>query len=241
MLHVKNQDGHSSTARRGGRPSRRDQLLAAAVELFATGGTRGTTLEAIARQIGVTRAAITHHFKTKEALLREVAEVSDLLDAAAVDPDEPVTGLDRLNALRKWSGVVSRDSRLANLARLNVVMTIEAFDASYPARDDRIGRYRRFREGTAAIVRTGQADGSIRSDTNPDHVAAQIIGFMEGVGIQWVLDPKSVDIVAVYDSFFDRLTSELSPPEAKTKLGRRAPASKKDPPPPRSRRRPAGG
>src|SRR3974390_3419466 len=52
--------------RRGGRPSRRDELLTAALELFATGGTRGTSLEAIAKQIGVTRAAITHHFKTKE-------------------------------------------------------------------------------------------------------------------------------------------------------------------------------
>src|SRR6516165_3264057 len=63
----------SNRGRHGGRPSRREELLWAAVELFATAGTRGTTLEAIAKQIGVTKTAIIHHFRTKENLLREVS------------------------------------------------------------------------------------------------------------------------------------------------------------------------
>jgi AcrR family transcriptional regulator len=200
-----------AATRRGGRPSRRDELLAAAVELFAAGGTRGTSLEAIAKQIGATRAAITHHFKTKEALLHEIATISDLLDAAAVVPAEPATGMERINSLRRWGRVIASDGRLANLARLAVVMTVEAFDVEYAARDDVVVRYQRFREGTAAIVTDGQRDGTIRADVDADHVAAEIIAFMEGIGIQWHLDPDQVDIVAVYDNYFDRLTAQLSP------------------------------
>jgi AcrR family transcriptional regulator len=209
-------DGEAvAPGRRGGRPSRRDELLTAALELFATGGTRGTSLEAIAQQIGVTRSAITHHFKTKEALLREIAAISDFLDAAAVDPGAPVSGMERLNSLRRWARVIVSDRSLANLSRLGVVMTVEAFDVDYAARDDLIARYQEFREGTAAIVKDGQADGSIRADVDAGRLAAEIIAFMEGVGIQWNLDPDHVDIVGVYDNYFDRLTAHLSPPPPK--------------------------
>ncbi len=198
--------------RRGGRPSRRGEILGAAVELFASGGTRGTTLEAIAQQIGVTRAAITHHFKTKEALLREVAAVSDRLDAAVVDPAEPITGMERVNTMRSWARGVTSDRRLANLTQLGVIMTVEAFDPAYAARDDRVARYQEFRRGFAVIVSDGQLDGSIRKDVDARQIASELLAFMEGAGIQWYLDPDNVDLVAIYDGYFDRLTVELSPP-----------------------------
>ena len=48
------------------------QILQAAIDLFAKGGSRGTCIAAIADRIGVTPAAVIHHFKTKDGLLREV-------------------------------------------------------------------------------------------------------------------------------------------------------------------------
>jgi AcrR family transcriptional regulator len=211
----------ASRGRYGGRPSRRDDLLNAAVDLFATGGTRSTTLEAIAQQIGVTRAAITHHFKTKEALLQEVGAISDRLDNAVVTPTEPVSGMAHLNLLRSWAHVVKTDERLANLARLGVVMTVEAFDPQYAARKNRIDRYQSFRDIVATTIRLGQDDGSIRTDVDPDLIGAEVIGFMEGIGIQWYLDADRIDIEAIYGGYFDRLSLSLSPTLLEDGTGRR--------------------
>src|SRR5262249_5263616 len=98
--------------------------------------------------------------------------------------------------------------------RLGVVMTVEAFDPHYPARQNRLTRYQTFRKGLVDIVERGQRDGTIRTDVNPGHVATEILAFMEGTGIQWHLDPADVDIAGAYESYFNRLTAQLSPPSA---------------------------
>lgn len=195
----------------GGRPSRRSELLDAAVELFARGGSRGTSLESIARQIGVSRAAITHHFGSKEGLLREVMAISDRMDAAAVDPAEPYTGIEHIGALRSLAPAMVADKRLLNLTKLTLVLTVEAFDLDHTSRQSRVERYEHFRRGTAAIIRRGQDDGTIRHDVDADLVAAEIVAFMDGADLQWYLDSNGVDIVQLYNSYFDRLVADLGP------------------------------
>ncbi|WP_436775890.1 TetR/AcrR family transcriptional regulator [Yinghuangia sp. YIM S09857] len=64
-----------------------DKVLGAAVELFAEQGFAGTSLQAIADRVGVTKAALYYHFRTKDelldALLRPALnELDRVLDAA---------------------------------------------------------------------------------------------------------------------------------------------------------------
>jgi len=66
--------------RRPGRPpadeigagERRGQILAAAVELFARRGYAAVSLGEIAAAVGVTKAALYHHFPNKQALYAEI-------------------------------------------------------------------------------------------------------------------------------------------------------------------------
>ncbi|HSA51801.1 MAG TPA: helix-turn-helix domain-containing protein [Yinghuangia sp.] len=46
-----------------------DKVLAVAVELFGESGFAGTSLQAIADRVGVTKAALYYHFRTKDELL----------------------------------------------------------------------------------------------------------------------------------------------------------------------------
>jgi len=50
---------------------RRDELLAAAIELFAEGGSRAVTHRAVARRAGLPSATTTYYFASIEGLLRE--------------------------------------------------------------------------------------------------------------------------------------------------------------------------
>lgn len=67
------------------------RTIQAAMELFGDHGVSGTSLQAIADALGVTKAAVYHQFKTKDALVLAVAEIGmaplqDALDAAEAEP-----------------------------------------------------------------------------------------------------------------------------------------------------------
>jgi AcrR family transcriptional regulator len=55
-------------------PSRRDQILDAAMVCFASAGFRGTTTREIAGRVGITEAALYRHFPSKEALYVAIIE-----------------------------------------------------------------------------------------------------------------------------------------------------------------------
>lgn len=52
--------------------STREKLIDAALHLFARSGFYGTSIRQIAEQVGLTKQALLHHFKTKERLYAEV-------------------------------------------------------------------------------------------------------------------------------------------------------------------------
>jgi AcrR family transcriptional regulator len=67
------------------------RVLAAAVRLFARHGVGGTSLQMIADEIGVTKAAVYHQYRTKDEIVRavataELAGVEAVLDTAEAEP-----------------------------------------------------------------------------------------------------------------------------------------------------------
>jgi AcrR family transcriptional regulator len=80
----------STTAEREARGAEntRDRLLHEALRLFALHSFAGTSLQMIADNLGVTKAAIYHHFKTRDEILTAVVapaltELRELIAAAA--------------------------------------------------------------------------------------------------------------------------------------------------------------
>lgn len=85
-------------------PGRYDQIIDAARRLFARHGYRGTSLNMIAAEVGVSKAALYHHFPDKETLYRSLVAagmqvmfeyVHDALQAQGGTPRERLYGFMR--------------------------------------------------------------------------------------------------------------------------------------------------
>src|SRR6516225_12065711 len=72
----------------------RERIQSIALELFAEQGYEKTSLREIAERLGVTKAALYYHFKSKEDIVHSFtddyfAEIDDLLDWAKDQPRDP--------------------------------------------------------------------------------------------------------------------------------------------------------
>jgi AcrR family transcriptional regulator len=98
------------------RTNTREQIRTVALEMFAERGYDATSLREIAEQLGVTKAAVYYHFKTKEDILVSLledfmAQVDELLDWADGQPAGIAT---RRVLVERYAELLSgRASRLA--------------------------------------------------------------------------------------------------------------------------------
>ncbi len=84
---------------RGGSQDSRDEILKAAMHLFASRGFHETSMSEVAREARVSKALIFWHFKTKEELF--VAVLNRLLEPYFIDFSEEAGVLDERAQLRK--------------------------------------------------------------------------------------------------------------------------------------------
>ena len=72
------------------------RIIAAALDLFATHGSGGTSLQMIADAIGVTKAAVYHQYKTKDEIILaaaedELARLRAVIETAEAEPSRTRT------------------------------------------------------------------------------------------------------------------------------------------------------
>jgi AcrR family transcriptional regulator len=164
--------------------ARRQEILDSAIEVFAQRGARRTSLRAIAEEVGVTHAALIHHFGTLEQLLVEVyRESARRLEQQLPTPDDasPVEVM-RLSAQRNRS--------VPGMVQLYTSLVATALEDGHPAATTfATDRFAAARASLAEQVRIRQEAGLVRRDVDPDQVAALVIAASDGLQAQWLLDP----------------------------------------------------
>lgn len=98
------------------RTNTREQIRTVALEMFAERGYDGTSLREIAERLGITKAAVYYHFKTKEDILVSLLEdflvqIDEMLEWAETRP--PGAGTRRAVVERYAELLSGRASKLA--------------------------------------------------------------------------------------------------------------------------------
>lgn len=161
--------------------ARRQEILDRSIEVFAARGSGRTSLRAIAREIGVTHAALSHYFGSLEELLVAVYEESSHHDEESVPADtSPMTMMiESARANREVPGLVQLYSSLVATALEDDHPVAHAFAST---------RFANLRAELGDRIRQQQSDGRMRADVDPLAAAALVIAASDGLQTQWLLD-----------------------------------------------------
>ncbi|MFS0866732.1 TetR/AcrR family transcriptional regulator [Microbacterium sp. 179-B 1A2 NHS] len=187
---------------------RRTTILSTAIEVFGEQGYRGTSLREIARRVGISDAGLLHHFGSKMGLLAATIAQRDEMDRARRE-DEEAAGATFVDTMREQ---VARNTRSPGLVALHVVLSAEATDPQHPAHESFRERYRQIRHQDDESFARLQAAGELRRDVDPRRVGQLVTAMMDGLQLQWLLDPEAVDMEGLFEDFLHLL--EIPPRDA---------------------------
>lgn len=167
---------------------RKNQILEAAIEVFAEKGFYETRISDIAQKAGVAYGLVYHYFKNKEEILRTIflerwSVVLKTIEEVLNESDRPAQ--ERLSSILGFIFTVyQRDPDLAEVVVLEVLHG-EAF-----LKEEVLRGFQRAFAGICEIVRQGQERGEFRKNFLPDFFALAFMG-----GAEVVLSASALKII----------------------------------------------
>jgi AcrR family transcriptional regulator len=173
-------DVDEPTPARRGRPGYdREQMLLGAVRVFNELGYDATSVAALTERLGLSKAALYHHFDSKEQVLDASLERALGPLEAVLDAPEATTGaaIARLAAVLRGAVQVL----VSELPHVTLLLRVRGnSDVERRALD----RRRAFDQRIAGLVRDAQREGSVRSDIEASVAARLLFGTVNSI-IEW--------------------------------------------------------
>jgi TetR/AcrR family acrAB operon transcriptional repressor len=186
----------------------RDDLLAAAIKVFAERGYHGATMEDIVASAGTTRGALYWHFSNKEDFLVSLLTKSqELWNRERADELEVTGEAGEIPDVLIWWAEFS--DRIPWFARLFLTIGLDADNISPRISDairQQLATTRRF---LASAIKHGQRRGVLRADLDPDEAGALLLVVRLGLLASWFSDPASFDLGQLTQSFIRVLLPAL--------------------------------
>jgi len=179
-------------------PTRRDELTRTAARLFAERGFHGTSMDALAQELGVQKGSLYSLTGSKQQLLYDTMRTgADAFHAALDDvPDDAPAGERVRLALRGHLRVVGEQVDVAT------VFTREWRYLEGDEREEILGERRRYEARWRALFREGVESGGLRTDLDTG-AAALLVLSAANWAYTWLAPGRDTDELA------DRFTAIL--------------------------------
>ncbi|PVG81930.1 TetR family transcriptional regulator [Nocardioides gansuensis] len=200
-------DATTAPARRPrGRPGHdRDSVLRVAIDLFNRRGYDATSIGDLAKELGVTKSAIYHHFDSKESILEAaldeaLEEISRVVETASAGDGDAYA---RLRATVEASvGILA-----AHLPAVTLLLRVRG---NSELEQRALAQRRHIDAQLATLVRDAAAEGSLRDDVDPDMISRLVFGMVNSL-VEWFRPEGPIDASSlartVADVVFDGLRS----------------------------------
>lgn len=196
----------SKTAKQLKYDTKRLEVIRASARIFAKLGYHRASITDVARELGITAAALYYYVKSKDELLFEAGKIAlDELETAfnGFESDPSLSSLEKLRRyLRYHAEYVCED-----FGRCLVLTS--ANDLPSPYRESMNDQGSQVANAVRKLIRTGVADGSIRP-CNDMLIANALFGAVNTMARWW--SPKErLSPAQAFDGMFDTLTAGLNP------------------------------
>jgi len=185
---------------------RRQQILDSAITLLAQRGVDRASLRTVGEAIGVSHTALRHYFSSRDELLVEAYRTHE----ARAAQDAPAASESAVGLIIE---AAERNRSIPGLVELYATLTTDALQEQHAVTREFVrGRFRSLREALAGMIVSGQQAGRIAPGIDPLDAAALVIAASDGLQIQWLLDPDTVDVGRSL-SILERLLPRGAEPE----------------------------
>ena len=183
----------------------REKIIQAATELFAQQGFRGAKMADIAKAANLTEPGLLHHFPSKTHLLMEVLKERDRIDSERMHATLKKNGNHFLDA---GIELVEHNETVPGLVQLFTLLVAEGISPDHPAHDFFTERYQREREHMAQVITQAQQANEVRSDIPAETLVVLIFAMMDGLQVQWLLEPEKINMSGMFRVLMDMLKVE---------------------------------
>lgn len=180
----------------------RAKIIESAIEAFAQKGFRGAKMVDIAKAANLTEPGLLHHFPSKTHLLMEVLKERDRIDSERMRATLQKNGNHFLEA---GIELVEHNQTVPGLVQLFNLLVAESISPDHPAHEFFIERYQRERKHWIEAIVQAQQAGEVRSDISPETVVILIFAMMDGLQVQWLLEPEKIDMAHIFGEFVQLL------------------------------------
>lgn len=205
----------------------RSLILDTAERVFEQKGVSHTTLTDIAKAAGLTRGAIYWHFKNKVDLFQAMMDriklpMEHTKAHNSADLDDPLAFV-RDCAL----GVLKQITRDPQTQRVFEICChkVEYVDEMTQLRERHIECRSEFLSQLERGLRHAAKQGLLPASVNPRYAAVCLHALVDGLIMNWVLDPKYFPLAKaaapMIDHYINSLQAEISPPEPRKIAKRR--------------------
>jgi len=177
----------TATAARG---EKRPLILRAATEVFAEQGFNSVTVAAIADRAGIGKGTVYEYFSSKDELLFAVFEWMNegIFDRIHGLIEIGGTTLERLRSLLDLGAKITREQMEMQAVVLDFWSASRGTKVEERYNQACLATFRAYRRLVADVIGEGQTAGEIRSDVDPEAVAAMVVAAMDGLGVQIFFD-----------------------------------------------------
>ncbi|CAA6604701.1 TetR family transcriptional regulator [Rhodospirillaceae bacterium LM-1] len=179
-------------------PSRRDEILRCAAEIFEAKGVGQTSIEDIAQAVGVKREAIYYYFKGRNEILAEIVlpqstalllSIQQILDAPMGFPEKLKTAI---------------LSHVQSLAPGYLELTLTMRELSNLSEDEKLeelrGMWKNYTDLWSELVRQGQESGSFKPGLSPKMVAFGLLGMLNWMS-RWYQPGKGASLEEIAETY----------------------------------------
>jgi AcrR family transcriptional regulator len=180
----------------------REKIIQSATEEFAQKGFRGAKMADIAKAADLTEPGLLHHFPSKPHLLMEALKERDRIDS---ERTRAVLQKNNNDILQACIELVEHNQTTPGIIQLFNLLVAESISPEHPAHDYFKKRYHNGRDAWVQVIIQGQREGNIRSDIPADVLGSLLFAMMDGLQVQWLMEPEKVDMAQIFRVFVNLL------------------------------------